>query len=96
MNEVTCEDIRQTLQSGATLLDVRTTGEFNSGALPNAKNIPLSILPVLTHERLDKNEHVSIYYRAGGRAMMAEKILSGLGFNRVTSIGGMHQYQHCQ
>lgn len=96
MNNLTCDDIRQTLKSGATLLDVRTTAEFNGGALPNAKNIPLSILPVLAHERLDKDEHVFIYCRAGGRAIMAEKILSALGFNQVTNIGGIHQYQHCQ
>ena len=96
MNRLNCDDIRQTLQSGATLLDVRTTDEFNRGALPNAKNIPLSILPVLAHERLDRNKHVFIYCRAGGRAIMAEKILSGLGFNRVTNIGGIHQYRHCQ
>ncbi len=95
MNNLTCDDIRQTLESGATLLDVRTTDEFNSGALPNAKNIPLSILPVLAHEHLDKDEHVFIYCRAGGRAIMAERILAGLGFNRVTNIGSMHQYQHC-
>ena len=95
MNNLTCDDIRQTLESGATLLDVRTTNEFNSGALPNAKNIPLSILPLLAHEQLDKDEHVFIYCRAGGRAIMAERILAGLGFSRVTNIGGMHQYHHC-
>ena len=95
MFDLSCDDIRQTLQSGATLLDVRSTDEFNSGALPNAKNILLSILPLLAHEHLDKDEHVFIYCRAGGRAMMAEKILAGLGFNQVTNIGGIHRYQHC-
>ena len=96
MYDLSCDDIRQTLDAGATLLDVRSTEEFNRGALPNAKNIPLSILPVLAHEHLDKDEPVFIYCRAGGRAMMAEKILSALGFNQITNIGGIHQYQHCQ
>ncbi len=95
MFDLSCDDIRQTLQSGATLLDVRSTDEFNSGALPNAKNIPLSILPLLAREHLSKDEHVFIYCRAGGRAMMAEKILADLGFNQVTNIGGIHNYQHC-
>ncbi len=92
---LTCDDIRQTLNAGATLLDVRTTDEFNNGALPDAKNIPLSILPLLAHEHLDKNERLFIYCRSGGRAIMAEKILTGLGFNNVTNIGGIHLYQHC-
>lgn len=95
MTTLTCDDIRQTMQSGATLLDVRTSDEFNSGSLPNAKNIPLSILPVLAHERLDKDEPVLIYCRSGGRAIMAEKILSSLGFNNVTNIGGIMHYQNC-
>ncbi len=64
MSDLTYDDIRQTLQSGATLLDVRTAGEFSRGALTNAKNIPLSILPTLAHEHLDKDEHVFIYCRA--------------------------------
>lgn len=95
MTNLNCDDIRQTLQSGATLLDVRNTDEFRRGALPNAKNIPLAILPVLAHEHLDKNDPVLIYCQAGGRAMMAEKILAGLGFTNITNIGGMHLYQHC-
>jgi rhodanese-related sulfurtransferase len=94
MSDLICDDIRQTLQPGATLLDVRTAGEFSSGALPNARNIPLSILPTLAHEHLDKNEHVFIYCRPEGRAIIAEKILAGLGFKRITNIGGMYQYHH--
>lgn len=95
MTQLNCDDIRRTLQSGATLLDVRNIDEFHRGALPNAKNIPLAILPLMAHEHLNKNDPVLIYCHAGGRAMMAEKILAGLGFTSITNIGGMHQYQHC-
>ena len=95
MTQLSCDDIRQTLAAGATLLDVRTTDEFNNGALPNAKNIPLAILPVLAHEHLDKDETVFIYCRVGSRAMMAERILAGLGYRNAINIGGIHQYQHC-
>jgi len=95
MTTLNCNDIRQTMQSGAALLDVRNAAEFNLGALPNAKNIPLAILPVLANENLDKHDPVLVYCRAGGRAMMAEKILANLGFTNVTNIGGIQQYQHC-
>ena len=44
MTTLNCSDIRQTMQSGATLLDVRNAAEFNLGALPDAKNIPLANL----------------------------------------------------
>lgn len=95
MTTLTCDNIRQIVFSGATLLDVRNKTEFNCGALPNAKNIPLAILPVLAEERLGKNDTVLVYCRAGGRAVIAEKILSSLGFTNVKSIGGIHQFQHC-
>ena len=95
MNNLNCDDIRQTLETGATLLDVRSTVEFNNGCLPNAKNIPLAILPLLAHEQLDKDESVLIYCRSGGRTIMAEKILAGLGFTDVINIGGIHHFQHC-
>ena len=95
MTNLTCNDIRQTMENGATLLDVRNVDEFNRGALPDAKNIPLAILPVLAHEHLDKADKVLIYCHAGARAMMAEKILASLGFSDVTNIGGIHHYQHC-
>lgn len=95
MTNLNCDDIRQTMQSGATLLDVRSCDEFNRGALPNAKNIPLAILPVLADEHLEKHEPVLIYCQAGGRAVMAERILANLGFTNVTNIGGIHHYQHC-
>ena len=95
MSNYDCDDIRQTLETGATLIDVRTTDEFKVGCLPNAKNIPLAILPVLAHEHMEKHEPVLIYCRSGGRAVIAEKILASLGFTDVTTIGSIHNFQHC-
>ena len=92
---LTCDDIRQTIQTGATLLDVRTNGEFQHNALPDAKNIPLAILPLLADEHFTKDDHVLVYCQAGARAIMAEKILTGLGFTNVTNIGSLQAYQHC-
>jgi len=95
MNNLNCDDIRQTLDAGATLLDVRTIDEFKASSLPNAKNIPLAILPLLAHEHMEKHEPVLIYCRSGGRAVIAEKILANLGFTDVTNIGSIQSFQHC-
>jgi rhodanese-related sulfurtransferase len=95
MSNISCDDIRQTLEAGATLLDVRTTDEFKVGSLPNAKNIPLAILPLLAHEQIEKEKPVFIYCHSGGRAVIAERILAGLGFTEVTNIGSIHNFQHC-
>lgn len=95
MANLSCDDICRTITNGGVLLDVRSVNEFNSGALPNAKNIPLAILPLLAHERMNKNKPVLVYCQSGGRAMMAEKILASLGFSSVTNIGGLMHHQHC-
>lgn len=95
MNSYNCEEIRESLQNGARLLDVRTTQEHNYGALPNAVNIPLHILPMLADEHLDQDEHIFIYCRSGSRAYMAEKILKNMGYQNIRNIGGIDQYQHC-
>jgi len=95
MNLKNCNDVQEILRSGATLLDVRTANEYNNESLPSAENIPLAILPVLAHERLNKDQHILIYCHSGARAIMAEKILAGLGFPRITNIGGMQQYRYC-
>lgn len=95
MNNLNCDDIRQTLDAGATLLDVRTTDEFKARSLPEAKNIPLAALPLLAHEHMEKHEPILIYCRSGGRAIIAEKILASLGFTDVTNIGSIQSFQHC-
>lgn len=95
MNNINCDDIPQALDAGATLLDVRSNDEFKTSCLPDARNIPLAILPLLAHEHMDKHEPVLIYCHSGGRAIIAERILAGLGFTDVTNIGSIHNFKHC-
>lgn len=95
MTNLSCDDIRDELQTGATLLDVRNANEFQRGALPSAQNIPLSLLPILANERLSKDQSVLVYCHAGARAAMAEKVLTELGFTNVINIGGIQHYPHC-
>ena len=95
MNNLNCDDIRQTLAAGATLLDVRTTDEFIANSLSAARNIPLALLPSLADEHMEKHKPVYIYCRSGGRAIIAERILAGLGFTDVTSIGSIDNFAHC-
>jgi rhodanese-related sulfurtransferase len=95
MTTLNCDDLREDIHSGAILLDVRNIDEFSRGALPNAKNIPLAILPLLAHERLNRHEPLLVYCHGGGRAIIAEKILAQLGFTNVKNIGGIVHYQHC-
>ena len=85
MNNFNCDDIRQTLDASASLLEVRTTDEVKASCLPDARNIPLDILPLLVHEHMEKHEPVLINCHSGGRAVIAERILAGPGFTDVTT-----------
>lgn len=96
MNNFKCDEIREHLQNGARLLDVRTTGEHSAGALPNSVNIPLHILPLLADEHLDIEEAIYIYCKSGGRAFMAEKILKNMGYKNIYNIGSLSLYQDCR
>ncbi len=95
MTILSCDDIKRNLEQGAVLLDVRNTDEFDRQRLPAAKNIPLSVLPVLAEQHLDKDDTVLVYCHSGGRAMMAEKILAGMGYRNVVNIGGIQHYPRC-
>ncbi len=95
MNHLTCSNLSQAIKANATLVDVRTIDEFNSGSLATAKNIPLDTLSDVALDQLDKHETILVYCFFGGRADDAVKILENMGFTDVQSIGGVEYYQQC-
>ncbi|MBE9567181.1 MAG: rhodanese-like domain-containing protein [Proteobacteria bacterium] len=95
MTNLNGDGIHQTFYDSATLLDICTADEYRENALPNAKHIPLSVLPAMASEQMDKDEPVLIYCHSGGRAIIAEKILSGLGFTDITNISSVPHHRHC-
>jgi phage shock protein E len=74
------------VNDGAVLLDVRTPGEFASGHLDGAVNIPVDELA----DRLGEIEgdQVVVYCRSGHRSAKAAAVLEGAG-KQVTDLGAM-------
>lgn len=77
------------LSPAFTLLDVRSSEEYNAGHIQGAVNIShdtlntqLNLLPQ------DKNQLVVVYCRSGRRAGVAEQILKENGYTRVTHLAG--------
>ncbi|WP_165494086.1 rhodanese-like domain-containing protein [Aquitalea sp. USM4] len=71
------------LPPNALIVDVREAGEFASGHVQDAVNIPLSALPAQT-ERLRKlGQPVVVYCRSGARSAMARKVLLNGGVSEV-------------
>jgi rhodanese-related sulfurtransferase len=52
------------------LIDVRGTGEYSEAHIPEAKNIPLHLLPLRIAE-LDKKKKIVFICRSGGRSGQA-------------------------
>jgi rhodanese-related sulfurtransferase len=80
----------QYINKGKTLiLDVRTTDEFATGHLQNAKHIPLQELGPRTKEIEKSKSHVVIVVCASGaRSGRATGLLNKAGFEQVFSLDG--------
>jgi phage shock protein E len=77
--------------AGIYLVDVRTAGEYNSGAIPSAINIPFDVIA----ENLpteDRSAQIILYCRSGSRASVAAETLKQLGFTNVINFGGVGRW----
>ena len=90
------DDFQNIIKSNknALILDVRTVGEFRSGHIKNAKNIPVQELSSQL-KNLDtyKDDDIIVYCASGGRSSSAANILSKNGFNKVYDLGGIGNYK---
>jgi phage shock protein E len=76
------------LAEGAVLIDVRTPGEFASGAAPGAVNIPLDEIQARISEVVpDKDKPIVLYCHSGARAAVAAKTLRRAGYANVSNVG---------
>ena len=80
------EGLRNALQKKALLVDVRTPGEFASGSVPGAVNIPLDRVEQ-SLSRFKGHETVVVFCRSGMRSSQAKDILVRNGFKDVVNGG---------
>lgn len=81
-------------EEGYILLDVRTKGEYESGYIPGAINIPLSDIDEKIISFLpDKSQIILVYCRSGNRSREASDKLSKLGYSNVLEIGGINAWK---
>lgn len=83
---------RAWVAEGAKLVDVRSPGEFATGALPGAVNIPVDEIAGRTAELGDPNGKIVLYCASGGRSGAALALLSQRGFTQLLNAGGIHDY----
>lgn len=79
---------------GGLLVDVRNDFEYKQGHIPGAFNLATSrILKEAETELPDKSRPLFLYCRSGARSARAAKLLTLMGYEAVTDIGGIADYQ---
>jgi phage shock protein E len=80
--------VKQKLEQGARIVDVRTPEEFRDGAYPGAVNIPLQELARRLGE-LSREVPVVLYCASGARSGLAARAMKQAGFADVVNAGGL-------
>ena len=86
--QISTKDAFEKLKNGALVIDVRSAGEFNSGHLAKAINIPLDEIETALPKRVkDKSQVLLLHCASGMRSGMAKSKLKGLGYTNAFNLG---------
>jgi phage shock protein E len=94
MSYVDAATVKQKLQNGAVVVDVRTPGEFQSGHLRGAVNLPVDELPRMVSRRFpDKSVVLLLHCASGVRSGTAQRQLIAAGYGNVFNMGSYNRAQ---
>jgi len=90
ISEVDPSEVKELLQEGAVIVDVREAEELASGLLPGAKHVPRSYLETRIEGIVaDRCAHVILYCASGNRSAYGARTLrEDLGYEHVQSMKG--------
>ena len=87
-SQIAAKDAAAYLKDGALVIDVRSPGEFDSGHLPTAINIPLDELESAMPRRVtDKSQVLLLHCQSGMRSGIAKQKLKGMGYANAFNLG---------
>jgi phage shock protein E len=78
---------------GASMIDVRTTFEFQMGHVPGAVNIPLDEVPYRVNEIAALPSPRVLYCRSGNRSGIAVQMLRQAGLGDLYNGGGLYDME---
>jgi rhodanese-related sulfurtransferase len=79
-------DLKNIIEQGAFLVDVRTPGEFAGGHVKGSVNIPLNTIPTQLSKFKNK-KNIIVFCLSGGRSSQAKSLLEQNGFTNVINGG---------
>jgi len=81
------EKLKDFQSRNAVIIDVRTKGEYDSGAIPGSKNIPLQVISTRIKEIKRLNQPVITCCASGMRSGSAATILKSNGIEAINGGG---------
>ncbi len=87
VREITIEELKIALTTGAQVIDVRETDEYVSGHVSGATHIPLGTVPN-NMEPFRSDDDIYVICQAGGRSMRACEFLHDQGITNVVNVIG--------
>lgn len=81
--------LREKIQAGALVIDVRSPGEFQSGHFPGAVNHPVEQIEASIKKLGAKDRALIVHCASGARSARAAQVLRNAGFSDVTDAGGI-------
>ena len=96
IKECSVRNVRDCLNSGTLLVDIREPAEYERGHIPGAVLIPRGMLEFDLVKLLEESARtgaledsdIILYCGTGGRSALATKSLDEMGFNNVKSMDG--------
>ena len=90
IDEVDPSEVKELLQEGVAIIDVRETEELSSGMLPGAKHVARSYLETRIEGLVpDRSAHIILYCASGNRSAYGARTLrDDLGYEHVESMTG--------
>lgn len=83
-------DLKNIIDQGAYLVDVRTPVEYAEGHVKGSVNIPLNTVASQLAKFKNK-KNIVVFCRSGGRSSQAKSILEQHGFTNVINGGSWNQ-----
>ena len=92
-NDITMQELEELRRKGITVIDVRSTQEFQEGHIDGAISIPEYEIKKNIIERINPGEEIIVYCSSGQRSKKAKQKLEKLGYKKVYNLyNGLENY----
>jgi rhodanese-related sulfurtransferase len=96
ITEMTCGDVRLTIDAGGVLVDVRQPIDFQGKKVHLAANIPCEfIVKEIQGSNYSYNLPIMVYCNDGYTAQLAKQKLEEVGYKNVVNLGSLKTFRNC-